>query len=98
MQRSARPLTLLKKQCLQASHMRVFSRALTTAEHGTYRQQQPSEAMALTCQNRVDYRTPPPAGKKLYETHVPISKIERTVLTAASAVAALNNPLRGGKS
>ncbi|GAN05527.1 ubiquinone biosynthesis protein COQ4, mitochondrial [Mucor ambiguus] len=73
MQRSARPLTLLKKQCLQASSIRAFSRALTTA----------------------DCRTPPSAGKKLYETHIPISKIERTVLTAASAVAALNNPLRG---
>lgn len=46
----------------------------------------------------IDCRTPPSAGKKLYETHIPISKIERTVLTAASAVAALNNPLRGGKS
>lgn len=78
MQRATRPLTLLKKQCLQASHGRVFSRALTTA--GTAEQ---------------DGRIPPPAGKKLYETHIPISKIERTVLTAASAVAALNNPLRG---
>lgn len=45
----------------------------------------------------IDCRSSPPTGKKLYETHVPISKIERTVLTAASAVAALNNPLRGGK-
>lgn len=36
-------------------------------------------------------------SKKLYKTHIPISKIERTVLTAASAIAALNNPLRGGK-
>ncbi|GAA5794794.1 hypothetical protein HPULCUR_000141 [Helicostylum pulchrum] len=34
-------------------------------------------------------------SKKLYETHVPISGIERTVLTAASAVTALNDPLRG---
>ncbi|KAL9542066.1 hypothetical protein MBANPS3_008798 [Mucor bainieri] len=67
MQRATRPLTLLKKQCVQASRLRVLSRALGTAEH----------------------------GKKLYETHIPISKTERTVLTAASAVAALNNPLRG---
>ncbi|KAI7893956.1 ubiquinone biosynthesis protein Coq4 [Mucor mucedo] len=34
-------------------------------------------------------------GKKLYETHVPISNIERTVLTVASAVTALNDPYRG---
>ncbi|KAI8378681.1 ubiquinone biosynthesis protein Coq4 [Choanephora cucurbitarum] len=33
--------------------------------------------------------------KKLYETHIPISNIERTVLTIGSAFAALNNPLRG---
>jgi hypothetical protein len=36
-------------------------------------------------------------SKKLYETHIPISRIERTVLTAASAITALNDPLRGGK-
>ncbi|KAI8081945.1 ubiquinone biosynthesis protein Coq4 [Gilbertella persicaria] len=33
--------------------------------------------------------------KKLYDTHIPISNIERTVLTIGSAFAALNNPLRG---
>lgn len=33
---------------------------------------------------------------KLYETHIPISGVERTVLTVASAVTALQDPLRGG--
>ena len=33
---------------------------------------------------------------KLYDTHIPISGIERTVLTVGSAIAALKNPLRGG--
>ncbi|RCH90293.1 hypothetical protein CU098_005033, partial [Rhizopus stolonifer] len=31
----------------------------------------------------------------LYDTHVPISTAERTILTVGSAFAALNNPLRG---
>ncbi|KAI9472225.1 MAG: ubiquinone biosynthesis protein Coq4 [Benjaminiella poitrasii] len=34
-------------------------------------------------------------NKKLYETHIPISNIERTILAAGSAITALNNPLRG---
>ncbi|KAI8980848.1 ubiquinone biosynthesis protein Coq4 [Pilobolus umbonatus] len=33
--------------------------------------------------------------KKLYDTHVPISPIEKSVLTVASAFVALNDPLRG---
>ncbi|KAI8969962.1 ubiquinone biosynthesis protein Coq4 [Mycotypha africana] len=37
----------------------------------------------------------PATKKKLYDTHRPISKIERAVLTVASAFTALNNPLRG---
>ncbi|CEP16096.1 hypothetical protein [Parasitella parasitica] len=49
-------------------------------------------ATAKVSEPATDY---PTKGRKLYDTHVPISKIERTVLTAASAVAALNNPLRG---
>lgn len=35
---------------------------------------------------------------RLYPSHIPISGLERTVLTVGSAMAALNNPLRGGKS
>ncbi|CAO3679304.1 unnamed protein product [Rhizopus stolonifer] len=31
----------------------------------------------------------------LYDTHVPISTAERTILTVGSAFAALHNPLRG---
>lgn len=41
----------------------------------------------------IDHRIP---KKKLYETHVPISNIERGVLTVASAITALRDPLRGG--
>ncbi|KAI8876018.1 coenzyme Q biosynthesis Coq4 [Backusella circina FSU 941] len=33
--------------------------------------------------------------KKLYETHIPISTVEKTILTVGSAVTALNDPLRG---
>lgn len=50
MQRTTRPLTVLKKRCLQASNVRVFSRALATAgtaEQGMYKQQcQPLQTMA----------------------------------------------------
>jgi len=37
----------------------------------------------------------PPTGK-LYEGHIPISPLQRTILAVGSAFTALANPLRGG--
>lgn len=39
----------------------------------------------------------PPTGK-LYEGHIPISPLQRSILAVGSAFTALANPLRGGKT
>lgn len=98
MQRS-RPLPLLGKRLIQRSNVCIATRSFTSMDSNdegnisdlpfTIQKLRISTLFTI-----IEHRSP---RKKLYETHIPISGIERTVLTVASAVTALNNPLRGGK-